>query len=587
MISDAQLQAFLANPQPLTTTPMQLPLIGNRGEQLVAWQMQFNHLSVNDMYVQYKQLVNKLMFVEMPERQRLQLMAGVSKVAEHLVAVLHLIYQNQLGLLDDKQQRALDTVLSVRYLALMFYHSVWQRAAQQPADEGKTGLGKLLGLKQPSEGELIIHYCAQRMMELFASALFEKHVGYRSDTQVIWRYLNVCYYFAKNQGWKEPPTIKFEQMLPSTLPMTAYYYQCLFAEVANPHRLRRPDILQLQSVLPEWASTMRVTRESTTPPFVFVDLRGDEPPQLLHASMTFNPFDPDESCLFLHFDNTVQRLGQLASYTGDDIESRQQARLAKQVLNGIKQSLTDTAHDSRNAVAKTLQYQAVGGFAQIHYMLANRTSLTNLIQAQLLPEFLRPHVPNHANLNKSTTVNVVTYPNTPHQLGLHYEYSYQPVGVVDDLREVRSVDASLISQLQVNMLIALRQSNQPDTPWYLAQVCCLQQTPSQRNSATPTSELTHIEMSANVKIIGRHLVPCAIRILTDDHRPRHYVAAFIMPNNGDHHHQTTSLLLARFGYQVNDRLMIRIDSKEVMVRLTQLLMLTDDVEEYAFVRIQS
>ena len=44
--------------------------------------------------------------------------------------------------------------------------------------------------------------------------------------------------------------------------------------------------------------------------------------------------------------------------------------------------------------------------------------------------------------------------------------------------------------------------------------------------------------------------------------------------------------MSRFGYQVADKLVIRIDNKEINVRLTELLDMTDDIEEYAFVRIQ-
>ena len=54
-------------------------------------------------------------------------------------------------------------------------------------------------------------------------------------------------------------------------------------------------------------------------------------------------------------------------------------------------------------------------------------------------------------------------------------------------------------------------------------------------------------------------------------------------NNTD---SQTRLLMARFGYQVADKLVIRIDNKEINVRLTELLDMTDDIEEYAFVRIQ-
>ena len=68
-------------------------------------------------------------------------------------------------------------------------------------------------------------------------------------------------------------------------------------------------------------------------------------------------------------------------------------------------------------------------------------------------------------------------------------------------------------------------------------------------------------------------------------RQPHFVAAFIIssdPNNAD---TQPRLLMARFGYQVADKLVVRIESKEINVRLTELLDMTDDIEEYAFVRI--
>ena len=44
--------------------------------------------------------------------------------------------------------------------------------------------------------------------------------------------------------------------------------------------------------------------------------------------------------------------------------------------------------------------------------------------------------------------------------------------------------------------------------------------------------------------------------------------------------------MARFCYQVADKLVIRIDNKEINVRLTELLNMTDDIEKIRFVRIQ-
>ena len=65
-----------------------------------------------------------------------------------------------------------------------------------------------------------------------------------------------------------------------------------------------------------------------------------------------------------------------------------------------------------------------------------------------------------------------------------------------------------------------------------------------------------------------------------------FAGIFIIPTAPSNTDSQTRLLMARFGYQVADKLVIRIDNKEINVRLTELLNMTDDIEEYAFVRIQ-
>ena len=84
----------------------------------------------------------------------------------------------------------------------------------------------------------------------------------------------------------------------------------------------------------------------------------------------------------------------------------------------------------------------------------------------------------------------------------------------------------------------------------------------------------------------QNAIPCGVRFQNAGSRQPHFVAAFIIPTAPNNAASQPRLLMARFGYQVADKLVIRIDNKEINVRLTELLNMTDDVEEYAFVRIQ-
>lgn len=581
MITDSTLKNYLAKNEVIQTSVSSLPLIGNQGEGLLNWQLKFNHLTPSEMYNQYKQITTQLMFVEMDEQKRLTLMADVFKVTERLVAVLHQQYQNQMGFLDEKQQQALDTVLSIYYLAIMFYHSVWQRVAQMPVIPAKKGFAALMGLgRSTTMNDEVIRYCVHAMIGLLHHALFEKQVGYRKDTQVIWQYLNACYHFATTYHWEKLPAIKIANSSLVSVTIQEWYQQCLFAEAANPYALRRPDILQMQNMAASWAATMTMSTETAQPPFLFVNLRGNEPPQLLHAGVAFNPFDDAETCLFLTFLDTERHLSALAQQPTTDAKTKSQSRLARLILENITDYLKPS--ETKPPIQETCQ--AVVGFSQIHYMLANKTSLGNLIQAHALPERLRPRNANQSTLNKSTTVDIVGIGKNCYTL--HSQYTYHAFDFSGNFQAARSVEPNAINQLQVKSLIALRPSKDADKTWYLGQVMRIEQTPVVKQDADTIDNSVTLDIRAEVAIIGSHLVPCGVRIQNDDHRPLHYVAAFIVPNNDAHTHQQTSLLMARFGYQVNDKLLIRIDNKEVNVRLTELLRITDDVEEYAFVRVQ-
>lgn len=584
MINDKDLNLFLSKSDVIGLTDADI-MIGRQGERLTSWQMRFNQLNVSEMYSQYHGAVTQLMQANIPEQKRLELFQNVFKVAERLLASLHHLYKNQSGILAEGQQQALDMVQSVYYVGVIFYNSVWQRIAKNPQLAEKKGIGSLLGITNNDGSSDMIKQCLYGMMSFLRQALFEKQIGYRKDTQVIWQWLNACYHFMLSNGWQNysenlPLFGQYSTTHGKPLTLQNIYYQCLLSESVNPYSCRRPDIIMWQKATSEYIKDLIVSSELLEKPYLFINLKSNEPPTLLQAHMNFNPFSKDSNCLFLGFSKLIISLQKLIQkyQNSDDIDDKIQERFAKVMLDCLQKNLV-----MPEMLGKTnLKCQAVGGFYHIHYMLANKTSLGNLIQANTLPERLRPRGQNTSDLNKSTITDLVEASSLTYHLSspLSYEQTSNLQGSLQ-----RSGENSPLSHLQVGSMIATRLVDDSSKVWQLGRVESMSQTPLEQRSFT-SGQAVRADIDVRVTLFGRGIVPCGIRLYNSGTRPPHFVPAMMIPKNPELNREQTTIMMARFGYQVDDKIIMRIDNKEVNIRLTELLFISDDVEEYAFVRVQ-
>ncbi|MFW2177700.1 MULTISPECIES: hypothetical protein [unclassified Moraxella] len=584
IIRDTDLHAFLTSHERNAVRPLELQFIGNQGEGLLQWQVHFNQLSVTEMYNEYKIVINQLMVAEMAEAKRLQLMNQVNKVAVRLMGQLRLEYQNQLGFLNERQQQTLDSVLSIYYLGVMFYHSVWQRIAEQPQAEAKGFLGGLFGTKSDSNDGLI-EQCIYGMVNCLRLALLEKHVGYRRDTHILWSYLHQCYRLVLLNQWQHfsVALVSFEKsnsvLTQSPLQLGQLYRHCILNELLNPYACRRPDLLALQALSEHWVDDIRVEADNYSEPYIFVDLQGNQPPQIMHTGLDINPFAKHSECLFISLDKLDQKLNNIIAKReqSDDMEVILNARHAKLMYDNLVNALNPPIQYK----PVDEPYQVVVGFKQIHYMVANRTSLGNLIHAHELPERYRPSHQNIEKLNKSKAVSLVGQQDNHYHFT--HDYHYESDELSQHISQSRTAQYTAIGQLQVKSLIALRHTNDPQKTWYLGyvqSVCqSLQRSPSDERSVK-------VSIDTWVDIFASNMVACGIRIQKHGNRQPNFMPALVIPQNVSLNRQKTTIIMARYGYNLEDKLILRIDNKEVIIRLTKLVSHTDDIEEYMFVRVQ-
>ncbi|MBW4016609.1 hypothetical protein HG534_09910 [Moraxella osloensis] len=587
MVTDLILDDFLQRINDTPTSPIELKVTQSSLQDTTDWQMHFNRMSACEMYNEYKFVINQLMFADIDDVKRFALFEEVNKAVSVLLGKLRVNYQTQPGILDEEKQQGLDTVLSVLYLGIMFYHVIWQRAAARPEVAEKKGIISLFRRKPQSlTPTQVIQRCLYSIMVLLRQSLFEKYIGYRKDTQVIWQYLNACYRFAVTNDWQ---SITLPVKLHSAneyskqgapLSIEAIYFHCLMVAVTNPYACRRADIVAIQKVSTQLIKELIISKDLVEKPYLYIDLEGKQPPQLLAVDDTFNPFAATSNCLFVMFSRLFKRLHQTITQgqISTDTEIKNSARQAKLILNNLQDGLKPAA-EYYHSHSKC---EVVLSFNNIHYMLANKTSLGNLIQSNELPERLKPKAQNTEYLKKYTVVELNK--ENPQSMCLSHVFSYHNQLVDPYPSSSRGDSYHPLRQLQVNCLIALRKVNGAKT-WQLGYIKDNRQGFIDTPNGQPTNK-TYLEIEAQVRVHCQNAIPCGVRFQNAGSRQPHFVAAFIIPTAPNNTNSQPRLLMARFGYQVADKLVIRIDNKEINVRLTELLNMTDDIEEYAFVRIQ-
>lgn len=587
MIDDQQLHTYLNEDVIEELVPVHLDFITPQGTLLPDWAIQFNQLSEDAMYHQLRFIIHELMIMDIAEPQRLNLMYDISKIGQVLISKLHVSYWNQTGLLNQEQQNALDKVLSIYYSMIIFYHSVWQRLSSKieatENQKNQSGLAFLKRFNKPATNTPtdIIKRCIFSMLLLLKQSLLEKQIGYRQDTQVLWQYINACYNFARNYQWLSY-SFDLNTLLnyQGKLTIGQIYLQCLLADMLQPYAYRRHDLLTIHKELIEWGDYLEVSNDAVTKPYLYVDLHSHQGATLHNTDSKYNPFAATSNALFINLQPILNKLKQLIEQPANT-SRHEQTRLAKLVYSNLESNLRPAiAYSDSNEPC-----HIVVGFHQIHFILAGKTSLDNLIHSHQLPERLRPTINTAQNFEKPAPATINGQYQQYRKLYFPYRYVANQSG-----HGSRTPTISAINHYQVNSLIAIySDADQGNKSWQVGTISLLKQHSLDQtviSAGSNSDEVKHqVGVELQVALLGKGIVPCGVRLLYPDTRLPVFMPALIIPKSETLGHPVTSLMLPRFGYKVGDKIIIRIDNKEVQARLTELLDMTDDTEAYNFIRI--
>lgn len=542
---------------------------------------------------QLAKILTVLRVANIDDSQRLTLMATVIDASDQLIATLRQSYIYETGALSDIQMGYVAQIKSLYYSIIMTYDRVIRHKTSLLNNQRKYAASN--GWQRYFNGDksssTTLASAIYQTLLMYQKLLGEEALCYQKPSSYLWHKINQLYYLAYQYHAAE---INMSVMTGTQRAKTVHqlYCQICLYSLLNVRAMRRPNILLVQRLLPEWAKHIVATIEPTTETRVFVDLQSDNPPNYLTASSTINPYDDRYHCLFIEIAPLVEYLKRrkqaLVKEGGDGVESHLLNKIAMTLnYRYLQPPLTlATKHSTKEDAV------LITGFNNIHYRVSHSHSFTSLIAIKELPDEQRPrydtvnkkqdssHVlasetfDRNDDLSLFRTLRLSSTVDTLNKDRFHKDGFYKESVHKDSLNIVADEDTSATTAPPALHMMSLFLVCRSDTimppDWSMGVARWLD-----FDSKNPEIEW---------QVLGHQLVACGLRLEGKETRSRHFVPAFILGR--DERLQTTGTLIVPTSYfQTHDRVIMRINSKQTPLRLGQRLLITDEFSQYEVVQL--
>ena len=542
---------------------------------------------------QLAKILTVLRVANIDESQRLTLMATVIDASDQLIATLRQSYIYETGALSDIQMGYVAQIKSLYYSMIMVYDRVIRHKTSLLNNQRKyaasNGWQRYFNGDKSSSTTLAI--AIYQTLQMYQKLLGEEALCYQKPSSYLWHKINQLYYLAYQYHAAE---INMSVTAGTQRAKTVHqlYCQICLYSLLNVRAMRRPNILLVQRLLPEWAKHIVATIEPTTETRVFVDLQSDNPPTYLTASSTINPYDDRYHCLFIEIAPLVEYLKRrkqaLVKEGGDGVESHLLNKIAMTLnYRYLQPPLTlATKHSAKEDAV------LITGFNNIHYRVSHSHSFTSLIAIKELPDEQRPrydtvnkkqdssHVLASETFDRNDdlllfrTLRLSSTVDTLNKDRFHEDVFHKNSVHKDSLNIVADENASAMTTPpalhMMSLFLVCRSDTIKPPDWSMGVARWLD-----FDSKNPEIEW---------QVLGHQLVACGLRLEGRETRSRHFVPAFILGR--DERLQTTGTLIVPTSYfPSDDRVIMRINSKQTPLRLGQRLLITDEFSQYEVVQL--
>ena len=563
MINSSTFQEYLAAEPPLLEA-CDKPTSSNK-PHLRKWSALLPAQTEAQQVEQIEKVLTELRLTPMDDRARLSLIKIVINAANQLIAALRQQYIYEPGALNEAQLGYVAQVKSLYYSLIMTYDGVIQRETAFLKDKQQAPSSWLWRRYFTGErsSPITLAIATYQTLLIYQKLLFEDALCYQKPPAYTWANINKLYRIACQQ---QASDIVLSVYLPTQQADTIHHLYCQIClhDLLNVRALRRPHILLLQRLLPDWSVHMVAAIEPRTATRVFVNLQSKEPPTYLTALSTINPYDAHHTCLFIELEPLVTYLQSRMKTLTDTDRRGVEYFLINTVSMAIRYRYIQPKRmppiDQNTKQTVTI----IAGFNEMHYRISNGEAFSNLIASKNLPEYQQPRydtLPKNNAAHKESLAEIFEGNN---QLS-HFRTlrlfldSSETIDKIDDL-------TSIAPPLQIMSLFLLcRKDKATASKWSMGVVRWLN-----LDSAKPELEW---------QILGHKIITCGICLQDRQNRSQHFVPAFVI--GADEHLQTSySLLLPTSHFQTDDKVIMRINDQQKSLRLGRSLMVTDEFSQY-------
>lgn len=517
--------------------------------------------------LQLEKILTVLREINIEGRQRLKLMTAVIDASDPLIASLRQHYIYEIGALSDTQMAYMAQVKSLYYLIIMVYDRVIRYKQSLLSNHKKQTAGiSWQRYFKADNASTILATAIYQALSTYQKLLGEDAICYQKPSSYLWLRINQLYSLACERHVANLNLNITKDAKPSFHTNTIHqrYGQICLLSLLNVRAMPRSNILIVQRLLPEWSEHITATIEPKTETRVFVDLNSDQPPTYLTANSDINPYEDHHHCLFIELapmvDHLRARVQTLIKENSEGIECH--------LLNKI--AMTMTYRYLQPQPILVTKYPVIEkavmiiGFNKIHYRVSGSQNFRSLIAMNDLPKDQWPRYDTSSQ--KQDSGDVFVHETLPTNPDASLFRTLQLVTKAESLVPVNKFAPTAPPPLSTMSLFLLCRSEMSAQPhWSMGVVRWL-------NLDTKDPEIEW-------QVLGHALVACGLRLEGNARRSQYFVPAFVLGR--DEQLQTTGTLIVPTAYfQTDDRVIMRISTKQTPLRLGKRLMVTDEFSQY-------
>lgn len=593
--------------------------VENSIQQLLQWAASLTMLPEDEQFNEIETILAELQSKPIVDALRLKLMDIVIGAANQLIASLRGHYIHESGPLSAEQLLMVEQVKSLYQQMLPIFDGVIERerrlaiqAANNPAESKspKRSNASVWGWFKPStenDQPLVLACAIYHALAIHQKLHYEFALCYQKIPAESWQAIHHLY----SEACRFEVThvnLSMQMVIKTAINIHQLYCQICLHSLLNVIAMRRPSMLLIQRLLPEWASHINASFAPQSATRIFVDLNSHNPPEYVSTASSINPYSDGHCCLFIELEPLAEYLRLRQNTLLLMNTNLTEYRLVTKILMAISHRYLDRSIKAPSKYSPKTRATIVTRFNDIHFHAAGKQALMDLIalhdlSLDYLPQY--DTAPKKDAENHSFEVEILNHQGAMSQFRTLRLLTVQDVAAFEQLVTKKNRNQNLIAPItpplnQIFEPISLDEAQAGEeavlekflatAPPHLQIMNLFLLT--EHNASPPANALGLIRwlsledefIEAEAQILGHSPTACALRVDERDSRKQNFVPALLLAAE-EALGTNCSLLVPSYHFKAGDKVVIRLNDKQKTLRLQEVILSTEEFTQFEVIRL--